>query len=631
MPPRRYSDGERAAKVARVSDAVGVGQVGSSTLARIIQQVRDNPQLVDDIRSRRDVDDAMLDVLRHVSCTLTLHTVSGAPYEWVIASMPKLLGYLLTKSEPLSQFMCKAFERTMPTPASPWHLILAEDELTPGMLMRQDNKRKTLGHYVSFQEFGHKARKHTSAWFPLAFLRSSEIKKVLGGTGAVQRALLRHLFVDGDNLRTVGMVLHIGPGRSPALVFVTLGHSVTDEAGEKNLWSTRGSSATLPCFYCKNVSGLGDKNIAPYSDTGYIVDITCPHVERFDKCTGEDIFEKCDILSELRPMLNDEQFKTAQQRLGFTYNPHGPLWDAELRHVVDPIRVNTMDASHSLFCNGVAQKELSHLFVALARHNVGFQSLRAFSDADWRTCHALGGPRCSNTLVTVFGEARAQFFKNQKEFPGSASDMLVALPVVVFFMEVNPALLAALPAEYASVATLNRVRGLYQQAKLAMPVANELAAALRLHGEQKLAAYGPAAFIPKDHYILHLPFQIERDGELLDTLVTERFHQMPKVAMDSIDNTSRFEATVLARSVSLYLHAVSSANAFETKLLGRVSDISDIIDGATASTSMIFEGTRIHRGDVLRVHGQAFMLDVCLMVGAVAEIIACRLLATRQV
>ena len=145
MPPRRYSDGERAAKVARVSDAVGVGQVGSSTLARIIQQVRDNPQLVDDIRSRRDVDDAMLDVLRHVSCTLTLHTVSGAPYEWVIASMPKLLGYLLTKSEPLSQFMCKAFERTMPTPASPWHLVLAEDALTPGMLMRQDNKRKTLG------------------------------------------------------------------------------------------------------------------------------------------------------------------------------------------------------------------------------------------------------------------------------------------------------------------------------------------------------------------------------------------------------------------------------------------------------------------------------------------------------
>jgi hypothetical protein len=88
------------------------------------------------------------------------------------------------------------------------------------------------------------------------------------------------------------MVLHIGPGRSPALVFVTLGHSVTDEAGEKNLWSTRGSSATLPCFYCKNVSDLGDKNIAPYSDAGYIVDITCPHVERFDKCTGEDIFLK---------------------------------------------------------------------------------------------------------------------------------------------------------------------------------------------------------------------------------------------------------------------------------------------------------------------------------------------------
>ena len=633
MPPRRWSADERAAKVARVAAAAGVCQVGSSTLARIVKQVRDNPALLDDIRSRRDVDDAMRDVLQAISCKLTLRTVHGGTYEWVIASLPKLLKYLIEKSEPLSRFMCSAFAARVPTPASPWRLVLAEDELTPGMLLRQDNKRKTLAHYVSFLEFGPKARKHTSAWFPLAFLRSSEIKNILGATGAVQRALLRHLFVDGDNVRTVGMVLPIGPAKSPALVFVTIGRSVTDELGEKNLWSTRGSSATLPCFKCKNVSATGDKALVSFAASDYIVDISCPHVEKFDQCTGEDIFDKCDILSELRPRLNNTEFVKAQQRLGFTYNPYGPLWDVQLRGIVDPIVVNTMDASHSLFCSGVAQKELSFLFLALARHNIGFDTFRNFADADGRTCHALGGPRSSNILKAAFSEARQSYFMKNKEFPGSAVDMIAVLPIIRFFMEVTPGLKEALPNEYASLAALVSVKTFYQMAKLGLPVSNDLRDAIRLHGERKLLAYRhcAGAFIPKDHYIKHLPEQILRDGELLDTLVTERFHQLPKGGMESINNTACFEEAGLARSVVVYLNAVANANAFETKLLGTVHDIGDIIPNGTASTAMVYEGTVAHQGDVLRIAHAVFLLDACLLVGGVGQVIAFRLLLARQV
>ena len=86
-------------------------------------------------------------------------------------------------------------------PTDPWHLIIAEDELVPGAVLRLDNKKKMLAHYCSFSEFPARARKHTSAWLPLGFIRSSIMKTCSGGTSGVERHLLRHLFVGDASVR----------------------------------------------------------------------------------------------------------------------------------------------------------------------------------------------------------------------------------------------------------------------------------------------------------------------------------------------------------------------------------------------------------------------------------------------
>ena len=102
----------------------------------------------------------------------------------------------------------------------------------------------------------------------------------------------------------------------------------------------------MPCLRCLNVCALGDRGIADYDDSGYIVDIACPDCSKFDPQSSEQIFEKCDILSVLSGTLNKTNFTKAQQRSGLSYNAHGVLWDEELRQVAPPIEVAKVDPHH---------------------------------------------------------------------------------------------------------------------------------------------------------------------------------------------------------------------------------------------------------------------------------------------
>ena len=166
----------------------------------------------------------------------------------MICDLGKVVQLLVERSPSFSDLMAASYAAHPASPAAPWRFVLAEDELTPGAVLRLDNKRKVLAHYVSFLEFGPRARKHTAAWIPIGYCRSSVLKTLRGGTSGLQKALLRHLLIGSDSFRVKGVVLPIGENKSPVYIFATLGRTITDELGEENLWSTRGTSNTLPCF-----------------------------------------------------------------------------------------------------------------------------------------------------------------------------------------------------------------------------------------------------------------------------------------------------------------------------------------------------------------------------------------------
>ena len=240
QPPDDAGQSQDRGKRERIKNLMGL--VNNNLLIRIVKEVQKTPEVLQEITSRSNLARLENEFLRDVGCTIALPLIEGGTFDWQIASLGKLMRFFINESPTFQQFLQTVYAQHPGTPADPWHLIIAEDELVPGAVLRLDNKKKMLAHYISFSEFPARARKHTSAWLPLAFIRTAVIKTCLGGTSGVERHLLRQLLVGDASVRMQGMVLPIGPAADPVLIFVVLGASVVDELAEKSLWSARGKA-----------------------------------------------------------------------------------------------------------------------------------------------------------------------------------------------------------------------------------------------------------------------------------------------------------------------------------------------------------------------------------------------------
>jgi hypothetical protein len=207
------------------------------------------------------------------------------------------------------------------------------------------------------------------------------------------------------------------------LYFVS-GNIVADGDAYRAIWSVKGASGKLPCILCKNV--LNDK-----VESDYLVHISCPHVERFDAASSEDIWEKADTLVRHAAVASRKDFEQLQMVFGITYNPEGLLLDKELRMYVRPAECITFDAMHCLVSNGIVQNETSLLIVALQGIGIKWDTLRTFTDADWHFCRALGS---ASLLKGCFAKPRQQAFLSGGVFKAAASEMLLVFPVLLHFL-----------------------------------------------------------------------------------------------------------------------------------------------------------------------------------------------------
>lgn len=134
------------------------------------------------------------------------------------------------------------------TPATPWTLLFATDEVTPGNVLRPDNRRKHHALYVSFLEFGVYLCK-TSAWLPVGVLRSCICRRIVGGISAAVKYLLHSWFTGPGSLSQHGILLN--PGQ-PVLLVAQCGRVICDGEAHRQLWDCKGASGSLPC----HMSGL---------------------------------------------------------------------------------------------------------------------------------------------------------------------------------------------------------------------------------------------------------------------------------------------------------------------------------------------------------------------------------------
>ena len=304
--------------------------------------------------------------------------------------------------------------------------------------------------------------------------------------------------------------------------------------------------------------------------------------------------------------IQPQDFALAEQMYGLNFNPHGVLWDHELRSLVGPGEVNRFDPTHCLWSNGICAKEFGLLFSAIQSRTT-FEDIRAFMQADWRM------PNCNarrQKLRSCLSDARARHFHSTKEFRPSAAECMDLLPILRYFVESQPPLRAQWPLETKSFIALCQANELSIRAKQGEALADALDAAWQTHANRFTAAYDALDHLPKFHFTRHLPEQVRLDGWAIDTFTCERHNSMVLEAAGPIDYTGCFERSVLARS--LILHA-SKLTALRRD--GLVQPMHAENGDYWFSKRVIWNGATIAQDDVLFTEGLAFLVAAALQVG----------------
>lgn len=584
------------AKRRRINAMAGLGKVSHTSLVKIMAAIRAEPDLVDAIKDRNDIDRAVNSIMRTVGQVdeLPLSEAAGT-FTWHHASPQKILKYLADESAPFAALLGETHMRHQ----AQWHVVLYTDEITPGNVLRPDNARKIWAFYFSFREFGASILCKEEAWIPLAVLRSTVAKNVKGQLSCATRHLLRRLFAEDDGLST-GVILNVicAGRREQVIICAKLGNIVADEAALKAIFSSKGAAGLLPCFKCRNVVSQAD--LAASDASRYLVDMQAIDTSKFDLASNEDYWEKTDILTQRHNVPPKYRFDELQKALGLTYNPFGILADIELREFVQPVDTHTYDSMHISFSNGIGQDEIGLMLDSIKPLGIRWEHVREYMDAAWQW------PKIykAGSAPAVFSAAREP--SGDQNFRASASEMLMIYPLLRHFVITVVAPTHKVDAEVNSFLAMCRCFDTLQDAKkfkceperLSREISEFRAAHLRVHGEMK----------PKGHFLAHIPSQMRRDGLLLDCFTHERKNKDIKASCNWIDKTTNFERSGLAQSIVSHMRMILKPGCFGDTLKGKMIPFPALAEAeggteALVAPAVVWRSATFSEGDIVLVNG----------------------------
>lgn len=498
---------------------------------------------------RAAVDDFSSDIIDVVD----IPAKAGGSWTWHIAKFQRLLPFVVSRCAGFRWELESALTHFPNSQSSPWHLVLYSDEVTPGNVLKLQNRRKAACWYLGIVEMMDFLRRE-EAWLTIGVIRASHVKKLHGGYSSVARVLLRSLLLGSDGVSSAGVPLHVLG--SPRVLYFKFDKLLADEAMTKTIWDVTGHGGLKSCtLQCRNVvhyRRVDDEDgvaLADMQEGDDLVDISCCDPDEFDPMTDADVWRSYDMVEAAAERLrartiSKKTFLQLSKALGFNLNPHGVLADKELRPFVAPTSATVRDSMHTLFSGGVMNIEIMALLNALeAADNLDFswQIMRDLADAEW---HWFPGRLGHGAMREVFSEGREAASKAAGIFKAGASETLQVYPLIRHFLiEHMPA--ACVAAQRASFLALCHVADLVREAKFHQTpeaVRENLKAALVHWRNAHDVAYGKDLLVPKHHFAFHLPTQA---AIWLDCFTHERKNVVVKASMEFHHNASSFERGTL--------------------------------------------------------------------------------------
>lgn len=574
-----------------MSSALGLKGVAFSAVKAIVGVMRSmsgSSVPCSALQSRRLKDDVLRKAIADNCEKVQMQTIGGGRSVWVTFVRPdKWLQTLARISSSFAAFMHSIMVRT----GGALRLVVYHDEVTPGNVIRPDNRRKSTLMYHSYLDFEKHRLKDEKLWFPAAVVRHGTIENMVGGVSAMTR---RYMCVLKPLLQEPSTVaLECLPGCAVPLRLEPTAF-IFDERALKETVDSKGSSGNKPCSKCINVVS---KRLHAEGCDDFFVTLDESDASKFCPMTDAHVHETLQHLAESKPVLPNAQFEDLETRMGFNFNPEGLLLDADLRKWVKPSQF-WYDSAHCLYSKGAVSWEIASFLESCNGHFHGsVRQLQEYvCDERWRApsfCKFTASERkcmVSNALL------------QQESYKGSIQQTMSVLPLVVGF-----ALEVVLPTgmcanEVKSLLKLFRVCRLIYKIGHDKHSYDSLPPEVTKAHSQYLdafsAAYGIERVKPKHHFVYHVhPF--------INTTVLERKHRCWKSGvLPHIKRLETLEESSLARLLLIGMSDMSAFNA-GNRLTGLCQAASPVmcqllqVDAAQLSTQIAYDGAIVGVDDVI--------------------------------
>lgn len=258
-----------------------------------------------------------------------------------------------------------------------------------------------------------------------------------------------------------------------------------------------------------------------------------------------------------------------------------------------------MDWFHCLLQDGVLNTEF-RLF--LQATGIPVSDLERFLQAEWQfPAHMEVKHR---RLHVVFNEWRTRSNDAADKFKCSASELLGVYGLVRHFCTMRWTPTPAVELPYASFLQACKLVDVILDCKSqAIPqaqIASRIRAAIGRFFDAHKAAYGSSHFLPKHHWLWDVAQQAIDTPHILDNFILERLHLRVRDLANKLDNTTRYEASLLAS----LMHFQDASLASQSLKVGLCENTLQDVPGT-------LPGTRVSRSLQTSLGQQLTVGDVC--------------------
>lgn len=450
----------------------------------------------------------------------------GNPLTFWMADSRAVLYFMISESPKLGDFMREKLAEHPCSIDKPWNIIVYNDEIAPGDQLLHHNRRKTQSFYYSFVEFGAMALSSEFLWFSLSASRSDDVSDIEGYSFGI---FAKSQMLSFEAWSTVGFQC------GDIIIWAKVGLLVCDESALKYTLDVKGASGNMPCFKCRNV--LSKKAFAKSRPASGMFSIQDINFAAFHQHDDKSLVDNAKHLADMSTILGTGKFKELQSALGLNYSPSGVLLS---RLDFKPVTGTCYDPHHVYLVNGIFNAEVGHLILVLKkRMKIKISNISEFFRSfDWPAVNATG--------KRIFDDRNdiKDSDKKNPNFSCAASDGLGAFGLLQEFLMLqvfaiatanNDRVVLSACASFFALCTVITVMTMIPRGGISPQLLMEkIVGHLKLHK----AAYGDSHWVPKFHYSLHLPDQLEEWGMLIFCFAHERKHKEIKRYLQGRMNTS---------------------------------------------------------------------------------------------